>query len=374
MAKEEALLNLVGSIYEASIFPDRWVQVLDQLKLLTRGNQAALMLRDFAHQQYGIAVQSNIPPEAQRLYDEYYAQRDEWFLRGKVILQPGWVGTGQMLCPENELIKTEFYNDLLKRYEMFHQCGMIVAMQDERMFAVSLLRPKRWGAFGSRQVGLLRLLSPHFRRAHLLHYKMTELRLRSAGAKWALDSWATGVLFVDASGRVILVNRSAAALLEKQNGLRLTRDGLRAADATESQRLEKYIRGAVKAGAGQGIESGGVMQVTRPASASPLTVLVTPFRADGMFSPLRPLAAIFVTDPNQAVRPRQEVLRNFYGLTPAEIRLSCLLAEGKGLREVADRIGVTHETARSQLKSIFGKTNTGRQSELVRLLTSLPAE
>jgi DNA-binding CsgD family transcriptional regulator len=116
------------------------------------------------------------------------------------------------------------------------------------------------------------------------------------------------------------------------------------------------------------------MQVTRPASASPLTVLVTPFRADGMFSPLRPLAAIFVTDPNQAVRPRQEVLRKFYGLTPAEIRLSCLLAEGKGLREVADRIGVTHETARSQLKSIFGKTNTGRQSELVRLLTSLPAE
>jgi DNA-binding CsgD family transcriptional regulator len=67
------------------------------------------------------------------------------------------------------------------------------------------------------------------------------------------------------------------------------------------------------------------------------------------------------------------VLRELYGLTPAESALATLLAEGKTLQEAAGLRGVTHQTARSQLKSIFSKTATRRQSELLRLLLSLPA-
>jgi DNA-binding CsgD family transcriptional regulator len=374
MSTEEALLHLVGSIYEAAVFPDQWVRVLDGMKSLTGGYQAGLMLRDLATHQYSLALQSNISPEAQRLYDTYYAARDEWFLRGQGILHAGWVGTGQMLCPENELIKTEFYNDLLRHHEMFHQCGIVVALQEKQMFAISLLRPKQCSAFGRRQVRLLKVLSPHLRRAHQLHYKATELRLRSAGAEWALDSWATGVLFVDASARVVLMNRSAADHIQKKNGLKLTREGVRASHPDESQCLEKLIRTAVRTANGQGFGSGGAMQLTCANSTAVSTVLVTPFRANGMFSPFRPLAAIFISDSNQTARPREQVFRGLFGLTPAEMRLSRLVAEGKGLREAANQLGVTYETARSQLKSIFGKTGTRRQGELVRLLLTLPME
>lgn len=48
-----------------------------------------------------------------------------------------------------------------------------------------------------------------------------------------------------------------------------------------------------------------------------------------------------------------------FSLTPAEIRLSI------SLREAASEFGIAEGTARHQLKSIFRKTGTSRQSELI---------
>jgi DNA-binding CsgD family transcriptional regulator len=47
-----------------------------------------------------------------------------------------------------------------------------------------------------------------------------------------------------------------------------------------------------------------------------------------------------------------------------------LLLKGYSLKESADSCGVTHSTAKSQLKSIFSKTQVKRQGELIRLLLS----
>lgn len=60
-----------------------------------------------------------------------------------------------------------------------------------------------------------------------------------------------------------------------------------------------------------------------------------------------------------------------FGLTPSEIRLCGVLAQNYTLKEAADMLSVTHETARQRLKTIFQKTGTNRQSELVALLKRL---
>ena len=47
--------------------------------------------------------------------------------------------------------------------------------------------------------------------------------------------------------------------------------------------------------------------------------------------------------------------------------------QGKSLEQSGEALQITSNTARSSLKSIFGKTQTNRQSELVRLLLNSPA-
>jgi DNA-binding CsgD family transcriptional regulator len=56
-----------------------------------------------------------------------------------------------------------------------------------------------------------------------------------------------------------------------------------------------------------------------------------------------------------------------YRFTTTERRLSDCIAAGKSLRESADALGITYETARTYLKSIFAKAGVRRQADLVAL-------
>lgn len=69
------------------------------------------------------------------------------------------------------------------------------------------------------------------------------------------------------------------------------------------------------------------------------------------------------TDARRDQRWAQE-----YGLTRAETALAASLVAGGSLREFAEQSGKKQSTVRSQLLSIFRKTDTARQIELIELL------
>jgi DNA-binding CsgD family transcriptional regulator len=64
-------------------------------------------------------------------------------------------------------------------------------------------------------------------------------------------------------------------------------------------------------------------------------------------------------------------LTRAFGLTPAEARLASIIAVGRSPEQAAEALGISCLTVRNQLKAIFGKTDTHRQSELVALLSQL---
>jgi len=66
--------------------------------------------------------------------------------------------------------------------------------------------------------------------------------------------------------------------------------------------------------------------------------------------------------------PPAPILAKTFGLTPSEAKLACIIARGAGPEIAALELKISRETARNQLKSIFAKTGTHRQSELVALL------
>jgi DNA-binding CsgD family transcriptional regulator len=67
----------------------------------------------------------------------------------------------------------------------------------------------------------------------------------------------------------------------------------------------------------------------------------------------------------EARMPQTAFLKNRFGLTPAEVRLVLRLVSGDSLRSAAKALGIKYETVRTHLKSIFQKTGTRRQAELV---------
>ena len=66
--------------------------------------------------------------------------------------------------------------------------------------------------------------------------------------------------------------------------------------------------------------------------------------------------------------PPAAIIAKTFRLTPAEARLACIIARGAAPDIAARELKISRETARNQLKSVFAKTDTHRQSELVALL------
>jgi DNA-binding CsgD family transcriptional regulator len=363
----EKTLRLVAKIYEAAGNPSAWNDFLRTFAEAGGGTMAALFRHDGTNQQYDVLAFHGVPDEYIRLYLQHYAEKDEWIKGGLGILETGWVGSSQTLCSDAKLLQTEFYSDFLRRYDLFHQCGGIVQQTATARSAITLLRPRRKGFFNESETTLLRTLMPHLQQAMKLHQQFVDLRAHSRSLETAIDSLAIGIIFLDDEGKVLLLNRKAEALIRQEDGLLLTDKRISASVPQDSSRLKAAVVAAANTGRGKGDSAGGTFLVSREKGRA-LSVTVAPLRDVGIGMRQQASAVLFISDPDRKAELPLDLLRRCYGLTFAEARLATVLVQGRSLKEAADLCGVTHNTAKSQLKCVFLKTEVKRQSELVRLL------
>ena len=370
-----AISDLIGKIYTAAADPSAWDDFLSSLASVGGGSCSAITYHSKPVGQHMLAAQYGVTPAVQQEYLRHYGALDLWYKSALRVAHVGWVGDGRALVSEHELSRSEFYNDHLRRSDdLFHFCGAVLQMDGKAIGSLGILRTRRTGPFSQKHIGLMRILLPHAQRAVQLHGQFLQLRNRCEMLEAALERVTTGIVFVDAAGLLLFANRSANVLLRRSDGLISARDGLRSCNAGETARLQRMIRGAAKTGSGNGLSSGGVIQISRAVPRLPLTLLVAPAPAilPGL-APFNPAAVIFITDPDQRAMPDREILLRVYGLTNAECELARLLADGATLHTAAERRHVTVATVRTQLKSIFRKMNVSTQSQLVRLAMMLPA-
>jgi DNA-binding CsgD family transcriptional regulator len=330
------------------------------------------MLHDFRDNRHSVAEQFGLDPDLLRAtYTSRSDMNDIWTERARPVSHTDWIGVSEQLAGETELLKSDFYNECLDplnvRYGLFgviEQTGPILAN-------VSLYRSAREDAFVPSQSELLKFLMPHMRRAFQLHLRLTDLQSRSASLEAATDVVASGILLFDAACKIFFSNGPATKLLAKSDGLLAVHDRLHAARPDESAILQQLIRAATSTSVGNGIDCGGAVLISRK-SRPPLRVMVAPLR-NSKLGKLGATAAIaFVVDPESKFRPRNEILSALFGLTPAECRIALLVGDGKSLPEISAELGVSRNTLKSHVASIYSKTGTSRQSQLVRILSQFP--
>lgn len=121
------------------------------------------------------------------------------------------------------------------------------------------------------------------------------------------------------------------------------------------------------------VEYGGTMSIEKRSGLRSLHINIVPFAdLDHQIDLVERMAMILVSDPELRPCPSIEMLGELYKLTVAEARLAQLIAKGNSLQEAASFLDITENTARTHLKRIFSKTDTGRQAELMAILLSSP--
>jgi DNA-binding CsgD family transcriptional regulator len=81
------------------------------------------------------------------------------------------------------------------------------------------------------------------------------------------------------------------------------------------------------------------------------------------------VAAVIIQNPVDFAAPPMEAFAGLYGLSSAERKVLEHIADGKPPQETADHLGISVNTVKTHLQKIFAKTNTGRQADLIHLVT-----
>lgn len=217
---------------------------------------------------------------------------------------------------------------------------------------------------------LLAYLIPTLHRALPIYEVLAESERARRVAEYVLETSGTGILLVDADGHLVRANSVARVILADAKGLSVGNGQISAGSpATTRAVLEAVADMASLQSAKSDPHAYVALAVDEPTRIHPLTLIIRPGPPYGPVSaPIRRTAVIIVRDPARPAMLSNVDLERLFGLTPAEAKLASRLADGDGLEEAALGLGISRNTARSQLQAVYLKTGVNRQGDLVRLL------
>ena len=188
-----------------------------------------------------------------------------------------------------------------------------------------------------------------------------------------LGALSIAAFVVDRRCKLVFANQVADRLLQVGDGLVVRQTGLTTRDPRQEQALWEAVDRASRITTGHITRPGNVLLVHR-ARKGPLSILVVPYPRDVCTDdPVGASAIVFASDPDTRRPPATAIVAAALPSSlPAETRLLDALLQGERVSEYADRAGISTNTANTQLKQIFAKTETNRQAELMRRVLSDP--
>jgi pimeloyl-ACP methyl ester carboxylesterase/DNA-binding CsgD family transcriptional regulator len=217
---------------------------------------------------------------------------------------------------------------------------------------------------------LVELLCSHLGRAQDLASDMTKSCEEYAIFEKLLERLPLGIIIVDGESRVHVCNDKMSSFILNNRGIGTTDRMLSGNTFKETMRLREVVRSVSEDPNG----TGKTIHLSSLGSALPLSALVIPL---GPSTPRgvndKGMVAVLVAAPEMHSEIPTDTLRSFYRLTKAEARLVASLLKDPDISAIAEEFGISKHTVRNQLKSVFEKTGTHRQAELVQQVLTGPA-
>jgi DNA-binding CsgD family transcriptional regulator len=359
----ESLRAVSDRLGEAVIDPGAWPRLMADISAAVVATGAALLQGDIRT--------PDIPRTASvdECFTYYFATdwptHDTRAERSVPLLMRGQaVVTDQDIVTPEEMRRLDFYNDCAFRFGVPWFAG-VALRAESALWAMVFLRTARQGPFEPHETRLLASLAPWLTETATLSKTVGSVAL--CGVSNALQLVGQAAIALDRLGFALEANAAAQQIFDDEIFVRNRRLAVR----------DKQASAALEALADQMRTTRDTAPllappiVVRRAARQPLVIRVLPVAGPARTPFLGARALLVISDLDNRRQPRPSVLAETFGLTPAEARLASIMAAGISIERAADRLGLSQETVRNQLKAVFAKTATHRQSELVALLSRL---
>lgn len=372
---DSSFADLIGNIFEASLSNDKaaWEYVFARLVDDMSADAGTL---NYFHKKDIVfdTIANTNDARLTRDFNEYYF--DKLPYREEIRrLSAGDVFIRKNTMPDDKFENSEIYQDLFREYGIFHTVHYSIAEDKDITAGITFTRNRKRKDFTEKEINSISTVLPHLAKAMQMHLSVLRNESERSILNEAWDHLEQGVLVVSKNGTVIFKNASAEKIIAQNNGLTIGREGKLVGGTTGLTNDLRLLISSVfeNLNASSSGFHAGAMLLQRPNGARPLSISVTPFAYSSRYvGDSKNFALLQITDPDQNLAMIGTDLRSIYSLTKAEAQLAKLLAEGLTLTQASEQLNITRNTSRTHLKRIFSKTETNRQSALVKLILTGP--
>jgi len=361
----ETTSYLTDLIYGSLFGECTWQDFLDAVAKTSPNGKSALHYHDLASPVAHVPFISGFSEGEVAQFSSHYAAVNPWIPRMSLV------PVGQGLCGDEifarkNMLKTEFYNDWLKRQaDCETSIGVSIVREEARSFILSTATSSADPEVNRKAADRYTVLAPHLKRAFDFIRKRDLLVPENQAARSLFENIGAGLFYVSERKRLRWSNIAAATMLSAGFPVRLQSDGkvviccerssaaldrLMAREAADRRPHTIHVRND---------DGDAAFRITLVRlQSSTLTEFL-----DG------PTVAVIV-EPIVAVhsRDRQLKLLETAKLTPTEVKVALSIASGNSPREVAHAFRIGYETVRTHLRSIYSKLGVNSLAALTALL------
>lgn len=367
MNDSKQLPALIGEIYDAVIDPAQRNDVLDKIASFTGGHSGGLLSKHSLSKSEVLYCYVGADPNSLQVYSESYPKLDPTADSPSFGVEQ--VVSATDLVPYEEFRRGRFYREWARPHGWVDVASAVIEKSPISCTFLSVVRHEANGLVDDEMRRRMALLIPHVRRALLIgktiHRKQTEAVCFSD----VLDGLSSGMILVDANGRIVHTNNAGNAILDAGDFLRAVCGRLVASDLAINAALREILVAANVGDAALGTK-GIALPLTAHdgeryvAHVLPLTSGAR--RAAGLA--YNAVAALFIRKAALEPFSPPEVIGEMYKLTPTELRVLLAIVDIGGVPEVAAALGVAVTTVKTHLSRLFEKTGVARQADLVKLV------
>jgi DNA-binding NarL/FixJ family response regulator len=356
--------ELFDRIYEAAIIPGEWRQVMDSFSGIIGAVGGTLFstVQQRTHSINSESLETILRKFAEAGFTENNRRVTRAFERGLL----GFMVSDFDLFTQEEMDRDPMYA-CLRTIGIGWCVGSMIQVPNSDTLVLAFERTHAKGPFSAEQISYVESFRPHLTRAALLSARLGFERAKAASEAMGLVGLATAVIGLNK--RLVTANALFQPLIP--SFVRDTTARVSLSNPQADAMLAKALDRALAEG-----KIADVLSLPVPASEErPAFALhVVPVRraANDIFSAASCL--LVATPVARREAPQANLIQGLFDLSGAETRLVQGLVNGESITNVAFRLGVSTDTVRTQLKSVFAKTGVHRQADLIALLgdISLP--
>jgi DNA-binding CsgD family transcriptional regulator len=369
----ELLSKALEAIYDAAPDPLKWPRALGAIAKYF-GDVGAILIWYRDNGSFGTIVSESLAA-AQKDYEENgWAVRDIKAIRAR---ECGYFFNGEPFADRHIGFDEEMRNHPCSvQFFAKHGLGWIgaVAVSPDPHVGVMLSIQRDASIkeqFSDEELEVLRRISRSVEQSLRLSVKLINAEVTNVGLGEALSRIGIGVFALDSRACVIFSNPVAERLLG--DSVQLVQGRLRIIGSSAIAKLDEVISQSVS-GIGPDVPTDPKpILIESGASKRRLAIYVLPIfqpvLAERFLTHTRAIVLIIEQKLNEPADP--SIVRDLLGLTLGEAKIAAMIGAGLSPKDAAEKLGIKEDSARTVLKTVFSKTGTSRQSELVALLAKL---